>query len=48
MKRWTMELINVASTHSRGAEVKGGMGGKEPPSGGSPSSGENSSDGQSE
>ena len=30
MKRWTMELINVASTHSRGAEFKGSMDGKEP------------------
>ena len=26
----TMELINRASTHSEGAEVKGGRGGREP------------------
>ena len=54
MTRWTVELINVVSTHRGGAEVKGGMGGREPhclprePSRGSPSLGGNNSDGQSE
>ena len=30
MMRWTMELIDIASTHSGGAKVKGGMGDREP------------------